>query len=210
MSDQELTIVNQGAVQVSADVEIDMKEIVSVGVAKMERKFGIRIKELQNKSTELAAEETKVEDAISEICKELTPQSIKVLQGQFTLIVDCGLSTKLDRSINLSNNTNHYVFLLNKDGFHGANNQSMTLSIQTIPFSDEQMELSDTISGLNDQRHSVSTEIVSLRQKMDDVPKLERQMRARVVESQLTKTEDGKQILDTLMSQFEDDLSFIG
>ena len=199
---------------VATEVKIDMTKILSVGVAKMERKIGQAVKELQREAAELDKRIAAKHKESESLLKNLVPAKMLEIGKQIRAWGLSGVQAEIDIQVvtpspsanraTSSGYTLAQLFLKAKDAGR------TTLFREQIDLTEEQLAIKEVISALNNTKSALTSKIIGLKGKLADVPKLERQMQARLVEQQLRKSEDGGQILDNLMDELDADIDFLG
>lgn len=198
---------NATNVTIATNVEIDMPKIVSVGVAKMEKRIAKKIAELQSDHKAVVSQITDKNKEMDDLCKATTPDSFSAFEAGVKLFPDKKFYLDVQTQLRVQQKLNNHCLTLNNSS-HG--NQGLVLKNAAIPYTDDQETLHEKIQDLTSDASELLQKIVELKQKLSDVPKLERQMQARVVEKQLEQTSEGQQVLDSIMEQFDEDFDFIG
>jgi len=197
----------------NGEVRIGMSEMVSVGVARMERQFKVTIKTLREDVKTLNKDiEAKI-CAASKISETLVPDNVaaasKKLQAAFDLIEGIK-DVKIDYSAKIYRDTGQVEYLLTIDKKNSYGSNAISLISGKIPISKEMKDLykeSDHVAKIIKEKQ---TKIMELTRKMSDVSFLERQLKARIVEDQLNKSEDGRALLNSAVSKFEEDMDLLG
>jgi hypothetical protein len=202
-------VVTNNAVAINSELKIGMQDIVSVGVAKMEKQLKMSIKELQEKNEGLKKERQSVEKQFEAETILAIPQDILDIETELEEMLKKLKDQSVDHKIeaNMSRQINNYSMRLKrKQGYSGE----WLLANGIVPFSEKQKELQAKMEEIDDKVQKVSEASIVIKKKLHDVDSLERQMRARVIENQIKKTSNGQELLDTIMEQFDADLEMIG
>lgn len=206
----DLTVQNN-TVAINSELKIGMQDIVSVGVAKMEKQMKMSIKDLQGKIEGLKKERLSVEKEFEAETVLAIPQDILDIEAELEEMFKKFDGQSVDHKVeaDISRQKNNYWLRL-KQKNHRAYNGEWLLTNGTVPFSEKQKELQAKMEEIEDKIQKISEASAVTRRKLHDVDSLERQMKARVIENQIKKTSNGQELLDTIMEQFDADLEMIG
>jgi len=213
MDEKGLVAINNG-IAISGDIKIGMSEMVSVGVARMERRFKMNIKSLKEEVVVLNQELADKTEAINPLVEKAIPKEI--IDANDTLqktldTIDIVKGVKIDYSAIINHTTKNIDYslkIISKKS--GWGNQETLLASGKCPFTKELIVAHRGIDAIYEILKEKQTAIMNLTRKMNDVSFLERQLKARLVEDQLNKSEDGKSLLNSAVSQFEEDLDLLG
>lgn len=207
-----VTTVKKDEIVVGGSINIGMQELVSVGVARMERKFRRKVKELTKEVEEVDRLIKKYDDEIMETSELKIPTKIKeaneVLTKTFKSLELKHVVASLNIEVDISNEKNFFQLLVKTETSY--RDSSIQLVSDSIEFSKTQKEAKDNLEKNQKKKDELTRGIVEIRRKLSDVNVLERQMKAHVVESQLHATEEGKKLLDSALEKLDESLDILG
>lgn len=198
-------------VSVISNVEIDMKAIITVGIARAERKYKEQLKDLNKIAEDLTSDIEAI--SFDEEAKTMIPDKIKNahdnIEKSFRDIGSNVAKVTLDINVDVQKRRNEYTLgIASKDkGYRGF---SCQLTQETVNFNSDQVIKADRLKDLEKKLHENRKQSVTLRSKLNDFPSLERQIHARVVEQQLQSSTEGKAILEAALRRFEEDTLLLG
>jgi len=204
---------------ISSNFQIDKQDIVTVAIARGEKKIREKVKEAQAAIAELNKEiDSKIkfitkhgEAAVDEALEEISFD----VGVAITALEKYGIKAETrDREVDI----NAILSYHKKKNFkpnHGAisihrDRQQLLIKSVDIAITDDQIRLIEEHAALQTQKEQLTTEAVGWKKKLSDMPAFERQMRAVVVQDEMNKTENGKAILAALDKNFEDAILMIG
>jgi hypothetical protein len=208
-------VVVGSGVDVIKKIEINMESLVSLGIAKAERKLKLQQRSLSEKAADLKKDIEKFNKKIQDICDKSVPKTIEKLKTDMSAVFKAtkfSSKTSLDITCLVVLDKRENVY----QAFITVNESSMVegclkIAHVTVPFTREQRSLLERIEDARLEINQVNTDIVKIRSKLADFPTLERQIRAHVVEHELSKTTEGMQVINTALADLEKNLdSFIG
>lgn len=204
---------------ISSNFQIDKQDIVTVAIARGEKKIREKVKEAQAAISDLnkqleektkfitlygeAAIETELEDTMVDVGVAMTAigkYNIKVETKDKNIDVNSILGAYKNKQLK----PNHGSVSLVRD-----RQQFLIKTVELGPTPD-QIRVAEEHEKLTAQKQDITTEAVNWKKKLSDMPAFERQMRAVVVQDEMNKTENGKAILAALDKNFEDAILMIG
>jgi hypothetical protein len=204
---------------ISSNFQIDKQDIVTVAIARGEKKIREKVKEAQTAISDLnkqleektkfitlygeAAIETELEDTMIDVGVAMTAigkYNIKVETKDKNIDVNSILGAYKNKQLK----PNHGSVSLVRD-----RQQFLIKTVELGPTPD-QIRVAEEHEKLTVQKQDITTEAVNWKKKLSDMPAFERQMRAVVVQDEMNKTENGKAILAALDKNFEDAILMIG
>lgn len=223
MTEQNLpTIMNTG-LNIETVMRLDKQDIVNVAIAKIESRLRNQIKGLSGQIVKLTEELTKAGEMIlatgikaldlhqsADMINTKCDAVIELLgKDKFAIdvtdqIPDRNAILQARRTKNQTFNSRSY--LLSPINGRGG----ITLDSITIPVTGTQIALMNEADRCEKDIASVNSEIVGLKRKLSDMPAMERQIRARVVEAELNKSDNGKGLLESLTGQIDEMINLIG
>jgi hypothetical protein len=206
---------------ISSNFQIDKQDIVTVAIARGEKKIRENIKKSQI--------------AISDIDKQIN-EKVKLITAHGEEAIDAALDETMmdvgvamtalekygikvdskDKAIDTDAILNHFK---NKRERGKPNRgsvafvrdrQQFLIKLVELEPTKEQLQLAAEHEKLMIQKQEITHEAVNWKKKLSDMPAFERQMRAVVVQDEMNKTENGKAILAALDKNFEDAILMIG
>ena len=204
---------------ISSNFQIDKQDIVTVAIARGEKKIREKVKEAQfaisdlNKQLEEktkfitlygeAAIDTELKDTMIDVGVAMTAigkYNIKVETKDKNIDVNSILGAYKNKQLK----PNHGSVSLVRD------RQQFLIKTVELGSTPDQIRVAEEHEKLTVQKQDITTEAVNWKKKLSDMPAFERQMRAVVVQDEMNKTENGKAILAALDKNFEDAILMIG
>ena len=204
---------------ISSNFQIDKQDIVTVAIARGEKKIREKVKEAQTAISDLnkqleektkfiilygeAAIEDELEDTMIDVAVAMTAigkYGIKVETKDKNIDVNSILGAYKNKQLK----PNHGSVSLVRD------RQQFLIRTVELGATPDQIRVAEEHEKLTVQKQDITTEAVNWKKKLSDMPAFERQMRAVVVQDEMNKTENGKAILAALDKNFEDAILMIG
>jgi hypothetical protein len=195
-----------GAVTVKSGVDIGIQDIMAVAIARGTAKINKRLKDLgeyiKSKTAELNGAESRLVDlehdavrtAFQAIYAAATPLLSTVKRIELEAEVSRVISKDGKEIVNICGS----LLLRSK-----ASNAMLTIENCTLTPSKEIMDEFELTLAIKDKIKALQEETYEWRRRKSNVPELERQVRARIVENQLAKMENGQEILDSMLANFD-------
>jgi len=184
--------------QVETNAKFNENDLVTVAVAKgetMMRERILKIKEsiskLEAVHEKLIAKHEKTFDNISSPIHKVYPEILKALKK---------VNKKAELNISTCLRSNSKKQNMNVTTLSFIGSSTARLATVETPETKEQKDLSKKIDAAYHGLSDLKTEALDIKRKLSDIPALERQMRAKVVENQIGKTAGGREFLDTLIN----------
>jgi hypothetical protein len=200
------------AMEVNGSVEIGMNDLICVGIARIEKKIKISIsdlKEVIKKENEMIS---KLGEEFKITTKDATPIdmikdgiAIETVFSKLSSVSKNDLIVTTTTEFMAHNNTN-----LCRISVASENKSKMTISSRTFDLTSAQKEIIEKIDLCKEEISLAEEKIINLKRKLSDFPTLERQLKARIVESQLSQSDVGRELLDATIDKIEADFNFIG
>ena len=207
----------ENAIEVSSKIDINMDQLVMVGTAHIERTLKGKIKDLMSVIRTLRSELKIAEKKLPVETENALPKDVlaskQKLESLFKLLKIEHVNLVVSISIDVENEVNQYQLDLQakKKSSYGRDLiDEMLLIKSSCNLTESQKLVMEQINGIKEKLDEKNEVVVELRRKLADVDSMERQMRARVVESQLSKTEQGKDLLESIMAKFDEDIELMG
>jgi len=199
-------------VEVTTTVELNKQDVVTVAMAKIESHVRKRVREAKQKISELdklIGEKQLLVETESEriIPAPMLARRRKMEKG----VRDAGFKDIVYRinSEQFENTkTNRYTASINKETDRGISH-AIVLEIEIKDFNKSQSNAIDDIAKMRKQKSDLADEAVRWKSKLSDMAAVERQMRAKVVESELEKTKDGKALIAILTKDYEETINLL-
>jgi hypothetical protein len=207
MSDENALTIASTALSISGKININMQELVSVGLAKMESRFTARIKEHTGEVTALKSEIKAAEASIDAIIESLIPDEFTAIKEYLNNAQLDSHTASIKSSYEVNQSLNFFILeIINANHNRQYGTSGVSLKVKNIPMTDAQKRWLVVISEAKETITEKNNIIVKYRQRMGNINKLERQIRARITETQLNKSQDGKDLLASFMDEFENDI----
>jgi hypothetical protein len=203
---------------VQTDVLIDKNDIVAVAVAQAEMKIRNNVKRCKQK---IEDNNTQIDVLVKKFKTDGENMMNKKFAAKFKSIDLKIQSLKLDLKIEKEFNIQRSGNALNEHGknitnqisiyiIHVDSKQTINLIDEKFPATKAQVALAQSIKNLKDLNEDLTTEGANWRKKLSDIPAIERQMRAKVAEAEMNKTETGRKILSSMLENLDSTIKMIG
>lgn len=191
--------------EVQTSAKFNENDLVTVAVAKGETMMREKIISLKEQIVKLegirdktSIKHNKTIENITSPLHKAKPELLKALKK-----VNKKATLEIFTSPSSYDNTPINVVRLIFGGINGVDSGGRgrtDLANMDVPETQEQKTLRMKIEKITDDLQDLKNEALSMKRKLSDIPALERQMRAKVVENQIGKTAGGKEFLDTLIN----------
>jgi len=182
----------------------DEKDLVTLAVAKGEEIIRKKIKEGRKELKALEKKQKELEKGFNKgfnefktplikVCDDLNA-TMKKYDGAFKFVLAKKLEARPDSNGNMTKEINHIIKIKNRWSHE-------ILIDQTYPMPAKLKTLDKKIKQIDEEIQSLRSEILGEKHKLSDIPSLERQMHARIIEVQLDKTSEGKELLRQLTKE---------
>lgn len=173
------------------ELGIDRRDLISVGISRIEQATKTKIKELEQSRTEAITRKEAFEARLTEseeadkIIEEFKGFAAKLELGELTFTKTSHVGLDRTRKVQLSITTNK------GNVGKGSLNSSVICSL-----SDPQLNsaLDDAIKDINE----LDSRIIGLKKKIANMPALERAIAANIVTAQLQKSAEGQEVVSLL------------
>lgn len=213
MSDNLPTKVQSWAPAINTQMEITKEDFVNIAVAREEEKLQKTLRDLNKKIVSLKELSS---DTHTRLVKTATAYVEKTVEEMLTKLSEAfselGMSHEVDVSISHNSLTlekiNYQVSLTLKEdsntkfterrSYHSrTGNQTIVMnrSVDTTPLISN---MASQYLDLNNQIETTTTEALTYKKKLSELPALERKARAKLAEGILSKSVEGKALLDSI------------
>lgn len=205
----------ENTLAVMTELNIGMDQMVSVGVAKLERQLKTKIKEIRATIDVLKKKIEKLNGSMPKMAEAALPDVVKKARKKFETAIksleikDVTFDTLINVDTDKQKNLYELTMTKNEGNYYGGKS-TIKLVKHSCAFTPDQKKCLDELSSMGTSLQTNNRMIVTLQQKLADAPAMERQMKARIVEQQLSTSEAGKQILDNMLANFDIDLEMLG
>lgn len=193
------------------DIRLDKNDLLTVVLSRAEQKMQMAVQEAMAKVKGLEKDQSKADAALKEAVAAVAPAHYKDAIEKFKVAlasVDSTVSLTTTGQLKTDNQNNHtdkvaIELRINSSGGYNNNLCFSTTVATPEAVKSKVAELAAVQANLQTARE----EVVTWRKKLANLPSLERQYKAKLVETQLSKTEDGKDLLASLdLANFEDSI----
>lgn len=193
---------------IHSNINIDMQELVSVGLSEMESRLYGYIKTLQKAINDLQQDIKIDTKAIDTICISKTPAVITRLKEYLEMAGIDSYNVQVSEAYVLEEKIflNKYTLSLMPENNAAYRISATTLKTIKTPVTSVQVLLQDKVKKATAAITNHNTKIVKYRRQLSDMSRMERLMKARIVKTQLDKTTNGKELLASFMDKFDQDL----
>jgi len=194
--------------EIVTKVDFDKQDIVTVAMAKIERLIRKNVRESKKRRDELAGLINKAEKQIELFGKNNPPKNmVQKMSKIYKAFKFAGILKTIGVEIefNLSGpERNDYTLqIAKKDDTGKLTSQSVVIVHKSIVYTKSQTSLVAKIKKMQEEQTNITRAGVNWKAKLSDMSAVERQMRAKVVESQLNKTPEGKALINVLTKDYE-------
>jgi len=214
---------------ISSDIKIDINDLVLIAVAEAEKQLRTNLKQLQSQITILKdAINKKQEKYIKKYEKKLEEKVAakrKNYQNALKLIGNSNITIQTVKKVIAideiksadARNTIQYTFAITS-GTPSQSRRPISQNIVTSfvlsthcfkPFPGQIKDAAEIIK-MEEAKQNAAQECVEIQQKMSNIPAFERQMRAKVAHHQLSKNSIGRQMINSMLKNFNNELDMIG
>lgn len=189
---------------ITTEIRIEKQDLVTLAIANGEKKMR---KELAALKATIATADKNIADLekrLEEETQRLIPKTIQNMVKRFNDNKDIDIQQKLSCRIYRGTDNNVVEISIGQKG-GGWGSTYVTLASKKVPFSTAQTNFKVAIKEQQELKEQVQQEAVDIRRKLSDIPAFERQMRARIVELELGKTDEGRKYLASLTDGAVDD-----
>lgn len=189
---------------VNVDIKIDQNDLITVMVARAEAMMNGKLTTALAEAKRLEKEQKELDNQLVRSVALVGPEHHRDAIAKFrdafeaigmkhkTKIVATSVLTPDRTSITVN-------FSASMEASYGS-----IQAVTHVPLNDEQKGLIARLSGLTEQLLTAREEVILWRKKLAQMPALERQYKAKLVESQLSRTDAGKVLLAALdLDNFE-------
>ncbi len=193
------------------DIRIDKNDLLTVVLSRAEQKMQVAVQDAMNKVKALEKDQGKADAALKEAVSAVSGTHYKDAIEKFKAalaLVDATATVTTTSQLKTDNQNNYTdkVAVEMRVTSTGGYNSSLCFST-TVPTTDAIKAQIAEITGIKASLQTAREEVVTWRKKLANLPALERQYKAKLVEAQLSKTEDGKDLLASLdLANFEDSI----
>lgn len=188
------------------EVQFNKQDIVTVALARAESHIRKQIKNARLNADKLAETIETERNNFTTYGAKSIPQhmndKLKVMK-KAAIVAKLGKDVDFQIKHTIVNDKNHYHLSIFSD------DSSWDIVLSSTNLSKFQQNCQVIIKKLLKTRINTLEDGVRCKAQLGDMDAYERQMRAKVVESELKKTVDGKAILDILLKDFEDTIKQI-
>ena len=188
-----------GAPAIVAEMQIDKKDIVDVALAKIESQIRSEIKagkaEIKRLERECASNERAQDRALGKIKSDVIEIGRVHFNSAFKAIGEKSMVSVEQQVYSYDNETDLPDIIMVRLSVC----QRIVLE-EKVNASPEQISLVKAKQALLKELAEAKAKTVEWRSKLSDMPIIERQMKARVVESQLSKTAEGQDLLQAMVA----------
>jgi len=198
--------------EVTTTVELNKQDVVTVAMAKIESHIRKRVREAKKKISELDKLIGEKQLFIETESERIIPAPMLAKRKKMERGVrDAGFKDIVYR-INFeqfeNSKTNRYTASIMK-GTEDRISHVIVLETEVKDFNKSQSNAIDDIAKMRKQKSDLADEAVKWKSKLSDMAAVERQMRAKVVESELEKTKDGKALIAILTKDYEETINLL-
>jgi len=193
-------------------IKFDKQDIVTVALAKIEANIIGTVREAK---AEVTAMKNKVNKLNAELPK-IGAKNVPVTLVKKQIVLDKTLKAlKVKKKFiaeityDLGAEVNTYSLVVNSVTTDGRKVSTMVFVTERTPFTKVQKDIRKTITQCLTKETQAINRGVEWKAKLSDMHRAERQMRAVVVESELSKTKDGRAMVDLLTAKYMDTIKLI-
>lgn len=199
--------------EIITNVELNKQDVVTVAMAKIEMHIRKKVREAKSRIKELDEERAKALNEIYVICKSSIPKPMEIkrqkIENAFNQagLKDC--SVRVDAECDSARQTNKYTLSVIKEKNNNFSRQLMYIDTLDADYTKTQKDLIEKRKKMMETKEVIADDAVKWKAKLSDMAAVERQMRAKVVESELSKTKDGKALVAILTKNYEETIDLL-
>lgn len=213
----ELALNSLAGFSTGATAFIDKNDIATILVSEIEDKLDAQFKENQEKRKAVVSEQNSLIKRIEALVKADAEAAVAAFkdiivtaleQGGFTEVTTGFQSAYQPRASTLPTDASKKPITipvtLNVSGKDpNGNNACMSFQLRQLPVSEAIQELDRELIKADEALPRLEEEAAVIRKRMSDMPKLERQARAKVALSSLRSTTEGAQLAEQLLKEIK-------
>jgi len=202
--------------KITGNFDFDKRDLVSVAVARAERKIRGAIKlgtEVLDKAEKALADKkdemTKLSDIQPDKVKKFIAQYKKHIAPLFSGKSEIEWEGTLGNKLGKSEQENIYNITVKTES-HKNGRDTLNFPAIRIPLTKAQRLTTKQVFAIITEVRTAEDDLIDAKRKLNDMPTFERQVKAAVVEAQLKGSAEGRKLLTTMEKNFEKTLKLLG
>lgn len=217
---------NVKTLEISTGIEFDKDDVATIAVAEAEVRIRKTIKQYAaqvasverlieiNKDKIINAGKTLVDSKFAQKIKTIKAGLVKTGIPRLDVTVFTEVSAiswnQLKESPSAKNFNAYSLFIVKTDKSDKQFVDKLTVEQGAFPATKEQRSLAKLIHDDNEKLTALKKESIDWRRKLSDIPMLERQVRAKLAKDHVSKTKEGKAMIEGLVNNFDETVKFLG
>ena len=200
--------------QFTAQMNLDKSDIVKVAVAHGERMLKKQFADLTRQADEFEKKRKELDNELDAIAKKVftskaLERKIADLRKALDVLATEEIAIETNVIFNRPAKENFFKIFLHAKTPHDGN-LCFDIHKTVKPATKRQLAILEEINTLTEKHKANIQMAAEVRKKLADIPSLERQAHAALVESELAQTKDGKALIDAVTRNLEDTIKLLG
>jgi hypothetical protein len=174
---------------VTDGIEKSKKKVVNIGEALIEIKFAQKVKVIK-----AGLVQTKIPRLVVEVIANIDIPKWEILKNSSTA----------------ARHVNYYSISIVKMDKDNVESGTMKIEENSLPMNKEQHKLVKLIHDEKNKLRLLKKDAIDWRRKLSDIPALERQVRAKLAKDHLSKSKEGKAMIQNLINNFDETVKLLG
>ena len=212
--------------EICTQIDFNKDDVAIIAIAEAEKKIRQTIAklsiELENKKEQLNKLN---DDVVNEGENFIRNKFLKKLQTINTNLKKTGIPkleavvdyipqipslTQLDNKVRIKNANKYIVKLVIFSKDNETRISNMEIESGCVALTKTQKNILTKTKAVDDNIKALKPQILDYRRKLSDIPTLERQIKAKLAAGHLSKTKEGRQVIESLVKNFDETIKLLG
>jgi len=212
--------------EICTQIDFNKDDVAIIAIAEAEKKIRQTIAklsiELENKKEQLNKLN---DDVVNEGENFIRNKFLKKLQTINTNLKKTGIPkleavvdyipqipslTQLDNKVRIKNANKYIVKLVIFSKDNETRIYNMEIESGCVALTKTQKNILTKTKAVDDNIKALKPQILDYRRKLSDIPTLERQIKAKLAAGHLSKTKEGRQVIESLVKNFDETIKLLG
>jgi hypothetical protein len=215
------------ALEIYTEIDFDKDDVATIAVAEAEARIRKTIQNLMAQTKQLESDIQKMQDKFYDIGDALIKTKftskiqtikdglIKTKVPHLDVRIHSNIKTvqwlDLKQNSELSKKINAYsITIVKKSKDNQRVLDTITVEDSAIAINKEQRDLTKSIHDADNRLRTSKSETIDWRRKLSDIPTLERQVKAKLAKDHLSKSKEGKALINGLINDFDNTVKLLG
>jgi hypothetical protein len=215
------------ALEIYTEIDFDKDDVATIAVAEAEARIRKTIQNLMVQTKQLESDIQKMQDKFYDIGDALIKTKftskiqtikdglIKTKVPHLDVRIHSNIKTvqwlDLKQNSELSKKINAYsITIVKKSKDNQRVLDTITVEDSAIAINKEQRDLTKSIHDADNRLRTSKSETIDWRRKLSDIPTLERQVKAKLAKDHLSKSKEGKALINGLINDFDNTVKLLG